>query len=370
MPMPVRTTDIKLEVLLPGEVDRSLSQAWTTLAEQSPAYSSPFLSPKWVKAVDQAQGMARPSGIKIILAHAGGEPLGFFSARTSLFTAMPVGAPMSDYQAMILAPGIVIDPKQIVRRLGVSRFDFSHLVGGNPGFSTHSRGQNDSWIVDLPDGYDAYREGRKAEGHKILPDLDKKRRKAEREIGKLTFRAFSRSRSDLDQLVRWKRGQYFQTGQTDVLATAWTRRLLDALFEGLDPTFGGTLFTLHADDRLIAAHYHLRGAHVLHGWLIAHDHEYDRYSPGLLLFQNIMQWMDGTPYSRLDLGAGDYRFKRQLATSSQTTEFGFVGIPSAASLVRGTEYNLRQVAERLPLGQFSEIPGKAMRRLDVYRSLR
>ena len=49
---------------------------------------------------------------------------------------------------------------------------------------------------------------------------------------------------------------------------------------------------------------------------------------------------------------------------------GFAGKPGAATLVRSAAYGLRGVAERLPLGPVSELPGKAMRRLDLIRGLR
>ena len=63
--------------------------------------------------------------------------------------------------------------------------------------------------------------------------------------------------------------------------------------------------------------------------------------------------MDGEPYDRLDLGYGDYRFKRELSNAQQTLIHGFVGAPSAASLVREAAYGVRRVAEALPLGRAS-----------------
>jgi CelD/BcsL family acetyltransferase involved in cellulose biosynthesis len=90
----------------------------------------------------------------------------------------------------------------------------------------------------------------------------------------------------------------------------------------------------------------------------------------MMLFQDILRWMDDAPYSRLDLGAGDYRFKRELANQGVAVSHGFVGGPSAAAMLREAAYGLRRVAETLPLGPVSELPGKAMRRLDLLRGLR
>ena len=43
---------------------------------------------------------------------------------------------------------------------------------------------------------------------------------------------------------------------------------------------------------------------------------------------------------------------------------------SASAFVRSAAYGIRDVAERLPLGKASELPGKAMRRMDLIRALR
>ena len=130
------------------------------------------------------------------------------------------------------------------------------------------------------------------------------------------------------------------------------------------------LFTLRVDGKLAAAQFNLRGATAINSWLIGHDPQFERWSPGMILFQDILRWMDGQPWGRLDLGAGDYRFKRELANQIVQVAHGFVGAPSPAALVRGAAYGVRQAAEALPLGAVSELPGKAMRRLDLIRGLR
>ena len=192
-------------------------------------------------------------------------------------------------------------------------------------------------VNDNYDGYEAYAAARREAGSGFLKDCDKKRRKVEREVGEVRFTAHSRSRAIFDQLVAWKSAQFAATGQTDIFKTGWTRRLIGDLFESRDPDFGAPLFTLHFGEELAAAHLHMRGRRTIHGWLISHDHKFDRYSPGVLLFQDILRWMDGTPYDRLDLGPGDYQFKRQLANAGQYVTHGFVGLASpAAALMTGT----------------------------------
>lgn len=349
--------------LTPGEI-----ADWSALQATAPELDSPFLSPHWARAVDQAQDPSR-NAVHVAILRDGAKATGFFPAKVSALTAMPAGAPMCDYQAVVTEPGTPVDPRALIDALGVVRLDFSHMLEG-PAFSGHMRGRSPSWLVELPEGYEAYAQEKRAAGSGVIKDLDKRRRKAEREAGPVSFTAFSRSRSDFDQLIAWKREQYRATGQTDIFEAGWTARLLRELFQSRDPDFGGVLYTLHIGDKLAAAHFHLRGRHTIHAWIIAHDEAFERYSPGLLLFQDLMRWMDDTPYRTLDFGTGDYRFKQQLANATRSLGYGFVGKPSPATFVRSAAYGLRAAAERLPLGRVSALPGKAMRRVDLLRGLR
>jgi CelD/BcsL family acetyltransferase involved in cellulose biosynthesis len=225
-------------------------------------------------------------------------------------------------------------------------------------------------VLDVADGYEAYAKARRDAGSGVIKDIDKRRRKVEREVGQLRFTPLADCPTAFETLLDWKRRQYLATNQTVIFDAPWTVALLRALHGRRDEGFGGGLFTLHIGDKLAAIQFHLRGAKTLHAWIIAHDPEFERYSPGLILFQEILRWMDETPFNALDLGAGDYRFKQQLANARRRLAHGFVGRPSPASLMRGAQYGVRAAAERLPWPQVSELPAKAMRRLDLWRGLR
>ncbi len=362
---------MKIEVKRPRDLSERQVLRWTQLQASDPAFDNPFFSPHWAQAIERAQtrpGLDDP-GVRVAVIGDGDEADGFFAARTGAFTAMPAGAPMSDYQGVVCRPGLELDPKALVRALGVTRLDFNHMLKSQTAFSPYLRGNELSWICDVGGGYPVY-EAATNERSSVLKDTARKRRKAEREVGPLRFTAVSRSSADFNRLIDLKRGQMKSTGQTDIFGAGWTLRLVEELFARRDPAFGGSLFTLHLGDQLAAVHFHLCGGGTVHGWLIAHTPEFERYSPGLMLFQDILRWMDGGPYSRLDLGCGTYRFKRELSNVQQETGHGFVGLPSPAALLRSVAYGVREAAENLPLGRVSALPGKAMRRLDVLRALR
>jgi CelD/BcsL family acetyltransferase involved in cellulose biosynthesis len=340
---------------------------WTRIQGQG-ALASPFLSPRWVQTLSRLGGPDRKH-LKIAALHDEGEIVGFLPARVSRFTAMAPGAPLCDYQALVADRRLRIDPGEIVTAFGVARLDFDKLLADQSSFRPFVRGASSSQVIDLREGYDAYVADRQAAGTDILKDCAKKRRKLEREHGDVVFTAASTSQADFDQLIAWKREQYNTTGQTDIFDAGWPLDLLSELFHSPDPDYRATLFTLHAGGRLIAAHLALCTPTIAHAWFIGHHDAYGRYSPGVVLITDVIRWAADKRMTELDLGPGDYRFKLSLANRTRDVTHGFVGRPSAASLMRGAAYRVREMAEALPLGSASALPGKAMRRLDLIRSL-
>jgi CelD/BcsL family acetyltransferase involved in cellulose biosynthesis len=359
---------VQIDVLAPSALSAADIARWSALQAAQPTWDSPFLAPGWALATERSQ--PRDGGVRVCVLRDDGRTVGFLPVRVAGAVAMPAGAPMTDYQALVAEPGLMIDPRRLVDALGVQRLDFSHMLTDQVAFAPHMRGTCLSYVIETPDGYAAYAEGRRAAGSGIIKDLDKRRRKVEREIGPVRFTAHAPCPLILDQLLSWKRAQYRATGQTDVFSAPWTVELMSELFRSEDEGCRGGLFTLHIGERLAAVQLNLLGRHTIHAWIIAHELAFERYSPGLLLFQDLLKWMDGGPYRALDLGAGAYRFKLQLASLHRPVAHGFVGRPSAAMMFRGVQYGVCAAAERLPLGAVSHLPAKAMRRLDQWRGLR
>ena len=359
---------MQIDVVTPAELTPDDVSAWVDLQKADTAFASPFLTPYWAQAVADIDGPDRRNGRVAILSE-NGVPKGFMAARAGRFTALPIGAPMCDYQALVGAPGLAVDPERIVRALGVSRLDFHTLLSEQAVFAPHMRGFSEGQVVNMSGGYEAYEADRKAAGSGVFKDTAKKRRKMEAEAGEVVFTALSTSQADFDQLIAWKRKQYATTRQTDIFDAGWTLDLIRTLFHRTGPGFGGALFTLDVGGKLAAAHFAFRGADQLHAWFIAHDDELGRYSPGVALIVEVLKWGAANGFRELDFGAGDQRFKLQLANRQRKVAHGFVGRPSPASLMRAAEYGVRGMVEAMPWGRASALPGKAMRRLDLLRSL-
>ena len=265
---------LQIEVVRPQDLTPARLARWSELqGQQDITYDSPFLSPHWARAVERAQarGATEARGVRVAVARQGSEDLGFMAVHVGGATALPVGAPLCDYQGLVAAPGLEVSAREIVAALGVQRLDFCHMLDATGPFQGFSHGESLSQVADIGPSYEAYAAERRAAGIGLLKDCDKKRRKAQRELGEVVFTPFSRASSDYDQLIAWKRAQLKATGQFDIFQPGWTRRLISDLFESRDPDFGGALFSLHIGGKLAAVHLHLRGARTIHGWLIAHD---------------------------------------------------------------------------------------------------
>jgi CelD/BcsL family acetyltransferase involved in cellulose biosynthesis len=361
---------MRIDLVDPLALSTEELSAWESFQAGDRALASPFLSPRWPQALAQVDGPDRRCGRVAVARDGHGTPVAFLPLRLAKGAALPMGAPMADYQAVVTAPGLRLDPRELIRAAGEPRFDFNHLLAEQAAFAPFVRGTSESQIIDLSAGYEAYAAERRAGGHDILKDAAKKRRKLEREHGAASFTALSDDPAEFDQLIDWKRRQYRATRQTDILAAGWPLELLRQLHGARDARFRGALFSLRVGGRLIAVHFALLGGAVLHAWFIAHDPEFSRYSPGVILIDHILQWASAQGVRELDLGPGDYRFKLQLANATRRVAHGFVGRPSAASLMREAQYRVRNAAESLPLGRVSHWPGKAMRRVDLWMSLR
>lgn len=356
-----------IDVLRPSELTSEHLAAWRAFQAADPDLGSPFLTLDWVMAVTRALG---DRAARIAVAHQGGRPHAFLAVRPGPFTALPVGAPMSDYQAVIAAPDATVDLPAMLKALGVARYDFTHVPLSQKPFAAGFRGRQTSWCVDLAGGWDGYVAELKAKKSSLLKDVGSRWRRMEREVGEVVFTPVSDNLEDFERLLHFKRFQYQETGQTDVLARGWTQRLMRDMLTMRGEHFGSLFSTLHVGGKLASGHFGLYANGVLHAWFLAHDCDLGRHSPGMVILGELLKHLANEGgWREFDFGPGDYPFKLRMANRGRELGYGFVGRPSPASAVRAAAYWMRSQAEAAPLGAMSALPGKAMRRWDVIRAL-
>lgn len=353
---------MRLETVHPRELSASDAALWRAHQTSDPALQSPYLTPDWAKLIGDVRDDARVVVIQ--------DGAGFFGAqRLSRFAAMGMGAPISDYQGVVGMPDLQVNGSELCRALKVGRIDLTHAPIGQSLLKAAVAGQEGSWISDVVGGRDIYEAALKQRRSEFVRQTDKKFRKLERDHGHVEFRAQSTERADFETLLAWKNAQLRRTGQPEIWAAPWIAQTLNACFDTREAKFGGALFTLSVGGKMAAGAFCLRSPKVLHFWIVAHDNAFDAYSPGVQLARWIAGWAGDHGIAELDFGPGDYQYKRQLSTGQRMLERGVIAGQSWSGAVRRAEHALRARIERLPQPKLAELPGKAMRRLDLMRAL-
>ncbi|MBI1339152.1 GNAT family N-acetyltransferase [bacterium] len=357
---------MQIDVVDPLSLSLSDIAQWRSFLADDPALSSPYFTPEWAKAVARRRDDAR-----VVVFRGVRRPIAFLPVlRSNPFAALPIGAPLCDYQAVIAPRGARIDFQAAARALGVGRIDFTAALRTGPTapcVRTHAAGH----VVDFSGGWDAYCEDRRSAGSSVLKRARKKLMKLSRDHdGDVAIDAFSQDGEAFDQLLYWKRQQMQATGVTDIFDHGWIHRLVRDILEH-DPAspFGGALFVLRVRQKPAAGLFCLRSGDTLHAWFVGHAPQLAEYSPGQVLFAEAIRVSAEAGFRRMDLGPGDYQFKESFANAVRPVGAGFAGRPSLAAALKGAEFEARRSIEQMPLGAARQWPAKAMRRMDIIRGL-
>lgn len=351
---------VRLETIHPNELGPAEIDRWHALQRANPEMASPYLTPEWAQLIGAVRDDVRVCVI--------GDGEGFFAAQLlSRFAGMGGGAPIADYQGVVGAPGLQVDGGALCKALKVGRLDLTHVPSGVTPLA--AAGSEGSWIAETCGGRDLYEAALKQRRSEFVRQTDKKARKFTKECRHIEFRARSSERAGFDQLLAWKNDQLARSGQPQIWATPWVSTAINRCFDTPESGFGGVLFTLSIDQRMVAAAFCLRTPRVLHFWIVAHDNEFDRYSPGVQLARWAVGWAGDNGISEVDFGPGDYQYKRQLSTTQRMLSHGVVSGATVSGALRRSANGLRAGIERLPAPQLAALPGKAIRRLDLMRAL-
>lgn len=356
----------RFRFVAPDDLTPAEIAAWRRFQASDPDLDSPYLTPDFVRLA----AALRP-GVTVAIAEADGQPVAFMALERRGGVGRPVAGALSDCQAVIAAPGWRWDPRALLRASGLGMLDFTGLRASQTALAPFHRAVVPSPIVDLSRGYAAYVEERRAAASQVagrmsgLPHHAPARAKqAERQLGPLRFTLHDPDPAMLHRVLAWKSEQYRRSRIPDAFARPWVVTLLERIQATQLPGFAGVLSTLHAGDRLIAAHMGMRSATTLHYWFPTYDTEVAKVSPGLLLFAAMGREVARHGILRIELGPGEEPYKRLLANGAIPMGQGFVGGLSLPALLRRVRHGVEAAAARLPLGPVAAWPGRLFRRLD------
>ncbi|WP_417482327.1 GNAT family N-acetyltransferase [Maricaulis sp.] len=347
--------DVKIVSI--GDIDDKMISQWNAWAAPGGQLVSPYLRFEFTRSVARARG-----DVRIAVFEDKGEIIGFFphhAAREGV--VRPIGAPMSDYQGIIAAPGQVLDPKAVLVASHGSALVFDNWVGPDPGDDPAVRTRDGSTIVELTDGAEAYFAAQQAEFPSHFRKTARLQRNAERDHGPVRVELGDPDGRLFEALCDWKQAQYRDTGKLDVFGINWVQSVLADLRESEGAGFGGLTAALWFGDRLAAVEFGLAAGGVYHSWFPAYDPGLAKYSPGLLLMQGLFRQLGTRGITRVDLGGGSAQYKKYYRSYEVPLYQGRILSTGLAALgIRSWE--LAESAARIMPGQLAEIPVRLRRR--------
>jgi CelD/BcsL family acetyltransferase involved in cellulose biosynthesis len=335
-------------------------QVWRCLHASEPALASPYLGPAFFQAVAAVAPSAR-----VVVAYRNHAPVAFFPHHRGPFAlGRPIGAHIGDLHGVIAAPGASLPAGELMRAAGLSMLALRHLPAGDPAFGPVARERHAFHVIDLTQGFAAWEASRAAYAKSAMRAIRTRLAKAEAEHGPVSLAFHDPEPASLARLLAWKAQQFAASGQIDVLAVGWVRRLIEGLHRSPTAELAGQLSTLRFGGRIAAVHLGLRSERILHYWFPAYDPELAELSPGNILLYLMAREGAQEGLSAIHLGAGDYRYKLELANCSLPVSAAIVSGPTLAGRIAGRGRAAVRGMSRLLPERLAELPARVLRRLD------
>lgn len=319
---PSRADALRVEVIRPIELGEGECEQWHAMQRRVPHLGNPFLAAAFAQSVGRFRDTAR-----VAVLSSGPDLVGFFPFERNRFgIGRPIAAGLTDCQGLVHVPGLELelDAKELLRRCGLTVFEFDHLVDGQAPFEPYTTTRAASPVIDLSHGYGAFSEDLRDRSPKFLRTTWSKARKLGRDVGELRFEDDVRDPDALRLLMSWKSAQYRRTARTDRFARPWIVALVEHLLAADDAACAGALSMLYADGQPIAGHFGLRSETILAAWFPAYDVRFARYSPGLIQHLGMAEAAASAGIQVIDLGRGEREYKDSLKSRELTVAEGRV----------------------------------------------
>ena len=358
------THSIDARLVKPSELSDAEREAWIAFTDSDPALASPYFRLEFAECCEEAR-----SDTRALVVREGGQIAGFLPLQMGkVGYARPIAGPLSDVHGVIAEPGRAVDLRSWLKAGGVPLFEFHSALGLQSCWKDFARVTDGSWIIDLSNGYEAFEQASAKAEPKAFRNIRARRRKLEEIEGGFEFRMDDDRPEAFAAMVEWKRQQYCRTKVFDVFSVGWTGSLLAAILRKQSERFRGICSTLNIDGRIAAVHVGMASETRCHYWFPAYDPDYNKVSPGLLLLLEKIRFASEVKRTSVELGPGDYDFKRNLGSWQVPLAQGCILTASAPAILRGAAGSLVGAIEKAPLGKAAGLPRRALRRADKLAS--
>lgn len=339
-----------------SDLTPDLIELWKMFCRANPLYHSPFYWPQFTHAVADVR-----SDVRIAIFEQYGDVVGFLPFHLLRSGAgKPIGGQLNDYQGPILAPGVRIEPNVLLQAAGISSYDYNHLPASFEELTADAYGNSISPQMDLGEGYEVCVARKGSSWTRAKKLMRRRYRKTQEEFGPIRFTFHDPDESVYRQHVEMKNALLERVGTSFRIAPNWIGDTLNLLRRTQGCDFAGVMTTLHAGDRLIAAHFGLRSSTIWHFWFSSYDLELYKLGPGINLVDHCAMAAHEHGLSAIDFGRGDADYKLLFADRHIRLCEGAITRPgSLAKIVRQGANKVVAVAERLPLGPYRTYPRRA-----------
>lgn len=302
---------------------------WTALQAETKEFGSPLVGPYFAQLTQRHRG-----DVHVAIAEQDGRDVAFFAFhRASHGYARPVGAPFSDYQAIVSEPGVELDGTQFLADAGIERMAVSGLMDPHGLFAATALEATLGYRISVKDGGAAKLERLRQANPKWAKNLRRLANKMDRELGPMRFVTGDTDPAAFEAVLNLKIEQYHESGLTDVLRPAWVKAMMQDLFTCTDPKFGGCLITLYAGEYMVSGQFGVRQGSWFHPWIASSCPKAHPYSPGIVFLGQMVRYAEDIGIETIDLAQGHSHYKAQFSRNPVTVHTGQVGrraIPASA----------------------------------------
>lgn len=298
---------MRIDVMPISELSEEMKRRWLEIQISNPNLAGPCFHPDLFFTV----GKFCPD-VHIALIYDKIELTGFFPflKDQKLSIAQPID--FCDYQAIIGPLSHHWDMNKILKEARLRSWNFNSLVDFADIKSRNSRLERGrSMRVDLSGGCEKYFFTKNQE--KVnFSSLAGKKRQIEANFGALRFVPTCNDPQVLHSLLSWKTLQHNRDEAWTKLATGLLENFCFSNQRSLD----GILSALYAGNDLLAAFFGIRYQGILHGLICGFNLDFQKFSPGMILWHDIISQHKQLRYHILDFGPGEERYKHDFSNSS------------------------------------------------------
>lgn len=337
----MKCTLISPSALTPHDLDR-----WIAMQQGDSRFDSPFFRPEFVADVAAVRSDVHIARLESN-DNVGFLPLHIENGKVGRSPA----ATMSDFEGALMPGDMALDVDSLLSNSGMSAWRFHHLIAEQHGCEQATWATCENPYLDLSDGFDAYRDERRKSRGRLIKEIERKLRKAERELASVDFTFDDRDPAALDWIVDQKSRQLAARGEWNFLTVPWAVPLYRQTLTHREPTYRGLISTLRHDGEIVAAHMGLQSRHVLHAWTHVFDPAVSQHSPGMVMLYLLAQAAAENGVTRIDLGRGDEGYKSRFANGALLLSEGAAESRLLPRLARRVWYASRETVRQTSFAQ-------------------